>query len=85
MPPHSHLVITVPGGDVWLFPGREDDDPDWPDDANYQLLFLGNTLRSWTPAEQAALPAAVAREKKVSQSDRRGTTRESVAAAPKEP
>jgi hypothetical protein len=87
MPPNSHLLITVPQGDVWLIGGEETDpnyeSGDVPPDWRYQLL-AGRPLRSWTPEQRAALPVSVPREKKVSQSDKRGTGSDGLAAAPEE-
>jgi hypothetical protein len=73
MPPKSHLVVTVPKGDVWLFPGEEDDDPDLPDDWRYQLLIFGDVIRSWTEAQRAAMPVAVLPDKSITQSDKHGS------------
>lgn len=72
-PPGSWVVISIPDGDVWVFFNGE---------ADYVFLNM-YVVRQWSEAEQAELPVAVPREKKVSQSDRRGGER--VAAAPKEP
>jgi hypothetical protein len=73
MPANSHLVVTVPQGDVWLFPGQEDDDEDMPDDWRYQLLIFGDVLRYWTPAQRAAMPVAVLPDSATTQSDKHGS------------
>lgn len=73
MPKNSHLVITVPKGDVWLFPGREDDNEDVPDDWRFQALTWFGVLRFWTPAQRAAMPVAVLPDKSTTQSDKHGS------------
>jgi hypothetical protein len=87
MPAGSHLVITVPKGDVWLIPFAERDEatgapPDW----KYTQLISNRSIRPWTDEEKARIPESVPRDKKVSQSDRRGVGADTRAAqkAPKE-
>jgi hypothetical protein len=66
------LIVTVPDGEVWLIANPHRD--------YGKMNFLsGWAVREWTEAEKTALPVAVPRDKKVSQSDRRGTIREPVA------
>ena len=70
-PPGGWVVISVPDGDVWVF-----------FDAEQNFVFLSTyVFRTWQEWERAELPPTVRREKKVSQSDRRGETG-SVARAP---
>jgi hypothetical protein len=77
-PEGSWVVISVPDGDVWvLFNGLADE--------NFMFLNM-YVVRQWGDWEIADLPVAVPREKKVSQSDRRGTGSDArVAVAPEEP
>jgi hypothetical protein len=72
------LVISVPDGDVWvLFNGLADE--------NFMFLNM-YVVRQWGDWEIADLPVTVPREKKVSQSDKRGTGSDArVAIAPEEP
>jgi hypothetical protein len=72
------LVATVPDGEVWLItnPHR---------DYGHMNFLSGWAVRERTEAEKTALPVAVPRDKKVSQSDKHGTTREPVAKVVKEP
>jgi hypothetical protein len=79
MPEGSRLVLSVPKGDVWLIPGIEVEEADAGlENHNFIMLIIGEVLRDWNEAERAALPTTVPREKKVSQSDKRGTTVERV-------
>jgi len=79
----TRFIVSVPDGEVWIIPGTGEDSDDPPPDFHFMILIIGN-VRIWTTPEQAALPVAVPREKKVSQSDKRGTGSDSFAAAPKE-
>jgi hypothetical protein len=63
-PPGGWVVISVPDGDVWVF---------FDGDQNFGFLSTF-VFRVWQEWERADLPATVRRDKKVSQSDRRGET-----------
>jgi len=85
LPPGTTYIITVPKGDVWLIPATEPT-PIAAADQKYQDLVRDQNIHPWTDEEKAKLPLTVARDKKVSQSDKHGTTKTPpVKAKPKEP
>ena len=86
LPEGSHLVVTVPKGDVWVIPYSErNEEMGAPSDWKYYLLLMGSTIREWSESERAALPVAVPRDKPISHSDTSGTRVARAAPEPEEP
>jgi hypothetical protein len=76
--PRASLILTVPGGELWAVPPGEDD-------INFKDIVDRRAVRIWQEEEKSALPVSVAREKSVSQSDKRGSTVERVVVREKRP
>jgi len=70
----TFFMVEVPSGNVWAI-----------DQAEYFRLREANSIHRWSQEEIERLPRTVPRDKKVSQSDKRGTVKEPVAKVEQEP